>query len=124
MHDGLEARPADTVDRLGRDFDRHARLERCLARDVHARAGLQHAAEDHVADVRSLDGRPGNRFTDDNGAEIGRGQILEHAAERSDRRSARTENERIGIFGHFLYLPGLKRPGLLAVIQRSQAWKR
>src|SRR5436305_2061653 len=85
----------------GPTIDRHARLARCLARNVHARAGRHPAAEHHVADVRSFNGRPGNRFTDDNGPEIGRGQILEHAAERSNRRSARTENDRIGIFGHF-----------------------
>ena len=70
-------------------------LRRRLPRDVHAGAGLQHAAHDDVADVGGLDLRAGDRFADDDGAEIDGRDILEGAAERADRRAAGAENDRI-----------------------------
>ena len=58
---------------LGRHLDGHTGLDRRLPRDVHAGAGLQHAAHDHVAEVFRVDPRARDRLADDDGAEIGRG---------------------------------------------------
>ncbi len=46
VDDSLQPGPADAIDGFAGHLDRQAGLERRLARDVHARARLQHAAHD------------------------------------------------------------------------------
>ena len=55
VHDRLQARAADAVDRFAGHLDRQPGLERRLTRHVHAGAGLQDAAQDDVADVGRRD---------------------------------------------------------------------
>ena len=93
MHDRLQPGAAHAVDRFRGNFDGHAGLDGRLPRDVHAGAGLEHAPHDHVADVLRVDSRSRDRLADDDRAEVGRGQILEHAPERADGRAAGTQDD-------------------------------
>ena len=87
VHDGRETRAAHAVHRLARHAVRQPGLERRLPGDVHALAGLQHTPENHVAHVLIADARTADRLAHDNGAEVGSGQILQGAPERTDGRA-------------------------------------
>ena len=93
VHDRLKARAADAIDGFRRDLDRHARLDRRLARHVHAGARLQHAAHDHVADVGRVDAGARDGLANDDRAEVGGRKIFEGSAEGADRRPAGAEND-------------------------------
>ena len=95
VHDRLQAGAADAIDGFARHLDRQPGLEPRLPGDVHADAGLEHATHHDVADVGGLHVRPGDRLSNHHGAEIDRRDVLQRAAERSDRRPAGAENHRI-----------------------------
>jgi len=111
VDDRLQAGSADAIDGLARHFLRHPRFDRRLARDVHPRARLQDAPHDDVAEIDRLDVRAANRFLDDDGAEIGGGEILERAAERSDRRAAGADDDCGFVIGHIQFAVGPAKAG-------------
>ena len=86
-----EARSAHTVDGFGGHLVRKAGLDCGLTGDVHARAGLKHAAEDDLTHSVVGDRRARDRVADDDGAEVGSGEVLECAAEGPDGRAAGRE---------------------------------
>jgi hypothetical protein len=93
-HNGLRPRAADAVHSHCRDRDRQPRTDRRLTRWVHLGAGLNDVS--HHRGVHLLGLEPGTRDSrlNGDGAEIGRRNFLEAAAESADRGSHRiAEND-------------------------------
>ncbi len=84
VHDGRETGAAHAVHRLTRHAVGQPGLERRLPGHIHALAGLQHTPEDHIAHVLIADRRPHDGLAHDDRAEVGSGQVLEGAPERTD----------------------------------------
>ena len=78
-HDGFQSRPAHLVDRQRGNMVGEAAVERRLARRILSVAGLDDVAHDALVDRRGIDSRPPNRFAHDLRAELGGGEILQHA---------------------------------------------
>ncbi|MNR14778.1 hypothetical protein D3C85_1312720 [compost metagenome] len=83
--DGLEARTAETVHSQCGGVDRHPAVHGRHAAQVHVfRFGLDHIAEYHVADVVAGHVGAGQCLAHDQRAQIGRGHVLQAAAEGAD----------------------------------------
>jgi hypothetical protein len=75
QHHGLQARAADLVDGHRRHGLGQAGLDDRLARRVLADAGLQHLAQDDLADLVALEPGALEQLLDDGGAELGAGVL-------------------------------------------------
>jgi hypothetical protein len=73
-HHGLESRPADLVDREGRNRSRETGVNRRLAARRLAHPALEHVPHDHFLDGPDLDPCAAHRLADHQRAEFGRGQ--------------------------------------------------
>jgi hypothetical protein len=99
MDNRLQPGTTDAIDGLGRNFLRNARLERGLTRNIHPGATLQDAPHDHVTDRRRIDASACDGFTNDDGTQVRGGDVLQCAAERSDRCTTCAEDH-YGLFEH------------------------
>jgi hypothetical protein len=100
MHHRLHPGSADPVHGFAWHLDRKSRPQPGLPGDVHAVAGLEHAAHDRVPDVRRWDAGAGDRFSNHDRAEVDGGQLLQRAAKRADRRPAGAEDHDLEVFVH------------------------
>ena len=84
--DGLQPAAAQPVQRHRRDFLRDAALDRADARQIHVlRLGVDHVAEDDMADFLGRHLAARQRFTHATRAQVGRCEILQRPAEIADR---------------------------------------
>ena len=102
-------------------------LDHRLARRVLAGAGLQHLAEDHLADLLARQLRALQQFGDHGGAEFGRRNLGERAAELADGGAGGGDDDDVGhgvllrgvdwnamrVAAHNAAPPALLRSGLL-----------
>ena len=93
-HHGLQPRAAHLVDRERGDVIREAALERRLPRRRLAGAGRDDVAHDAFVHRRRIDARAADRFADDHGAELGRGEILQRAEKLAGRQPNGTDDDR------------------------------
>ena len=94
-HHGLQAGAAHRVEGQARHFLGQAGLHQGLARGVLTRAGGEHLAHDHFTDVRRIEPGAGNRLADHGGAQIGRGDLGQRAAELANSGSGRRDDDDI-----------------------------
>ena len=80
-----------------------------------AEAGLQHAPEQDLLDLLGRDLCPLERRPDRMAAQLGGGHVLEIAAERPDRRSHGTDDDRL-FHDPYLSLPSSIRPASYAIV--------
>src|SRR4029079_11438540 len=69
--------------------------QRGLAGGVHAQAGLEHAAEDHLVHLVGPEGGPAHGFAHGRGAQLHRGDVLEGPAEGPDGSAAGGEEDSV-----------------------------
>ena len=93
--DRLQARSAQHVDRRRGHLLRDPSGDRGLARRVLPEARLQHAAEYDLLHLVAGDPRPLERRAHRVRTQLGRGDVLEVAAETADGRPHRTDDDRI-----------------------------
>ena len=86
-HHGLESRAADLVDCHGGHPIVQAAVEGRLPGGILTVAGLEHVAHDALVDEGRIDAGTGDRLTNDQGAELRSGEVLEHTEELAGRRA-------------------------------------
>jgi hypothetical protein len=88
LHDYLDAGAADALNLIGRDFDRHARVETDVARQhVCIEACLRHRARDHCSDVARGGGGLSEHIACGLDAEVDRRHVSERAVVVDERRA-------------------------------------
>ncbi len=93
---GAKAGAAQLVDAPGRALDRHAGLDRRLARGALASARLQDLAHDHFLDIGRGDAGALDRGLDGDGAQFVGWQAGEGAVEGPDRGASGGNDDDVG----------------------------
>ena len=112
VHHRLQSGSADAVHCFARNVDGQPGLERRLSSHVHPSSCLKDTSHDYVADIRRLHSGTHDRFANDHGREIGSGNARQRAAEGSNRRAARAEDDCVELLVHLKIIRGtIVQPG-------------